>query len=322
MMGKHLVIMRYLTRTICIVLLLWGCDRSLDATAQPKVVRKKVVAQRKQIAKVRTNETIRTVKTTKVAPRPKVVRKKVVARKEQTAKVRNNQTIPVAKKNQTARSSKKTAAVKTEKFQAKAKNLVAPGTTPDRQTLVAKKVDVLPTGDTAKKLPASKKPAIRPRSDISDIMQSSGGESTAPSDKLIAATSNMSPRTRSTAIPKAYDAKGKIDPFEPLFKEKPVSVKKKKNKKRIPQTPLERIDLSQLKLVGIILASSGNRALVEESSGKGYVIKKGTYIGVNSGKVVKIKREKVVVEEEFEDVFGKTKLRQREIKLPKPPGEF
>ena len=97
---------------------------------------------------------------------------------------------------------------------------------------------------------------------------------------------------------------------------------KKKAKKRIPQTPLERIDLSQLKLVGIIMASSGNRALVEESSGKGYVIKKGTYIGINSGKVVKIKKEKVVVEEEFEDVFGKTKLHQREIKLPKPPGEF
>ena len=74
--------------------------------------------------------------------------------------------------------------------------------------------------------------------------------------------------------------------------------------------------------MGIILASSGNRALVEESSGKGYVIKNGTYIGINSGKVVRIKKEKVVVEEEFEDVFGKTKLRQREIKLPKPHGEF
>ncbi len=127
----------------------------------------------------------------------------------------------------------------------------------------------------------------------------------------------------SASIPKSYDAIGKIDPFEPLFREKPESVKKsKRKKKRIPRTPLERIDLSQLKLVGIILASSGNRALVEESSGKGYVIKKGTYIGMNSGKVVNIKKEKVVVEEEFEDVFGKTKFRHREIKLPKPPGEF
>jgi type IV pilus assembly protein PilP len=172
------------------------------------------------------------------------------------------------------------------------------------------------------KLAKPKKPAVRPRSDISETQLAYTDDSAAPSDKLIAATSNVTSKVRSVAIPAAYDALGKIDPFEPLFREKAVSVKKKKNKKRSPRTPLERIDLSQLKLVGIILASSGNRALVEEASGKGYVIKKGTYIGVNAGKVVKIKKEKVVVEEEFEDVFGKTKLRQREIKLPKPPGEF
>jgi len=322
MMGKHLVIMRYLTSTICIVLLLWGCDRTFDATAQPKVVRKKVVAKKKQIANVRTNETIRTAKTTDNALTPKVVRKKVVTQKELTAKVQTNQTVRIAKTNQAVGLSENMAAAKTEKSQAKAKNLAAPGTEPDRQTLVAKKVEVIPTGDTVAKLPAMKKPAVRPRSDISEIEQPSTGDRFAPSDMLIAATSNITPKMRSTAIPKAYDAKGKIDPFEALFKEKPVSVEKKKNKKRIPQTPLERIDLSQLKLVGIIMATSGNRALVEESSGKGYVIKKGTYIGVNSGKVVNIKKEKVVVEEEFEDVFGKTKLRQREIKLPKPPGEF
>jgi type IV pilus assembly protein PilP len=322
MMGKHLVIMRYLTSTICIVLLLWGCDRTYDESAQPKVVRKKVVAQKKQIAKVRTNETIRTAKTFNAASKPKVVRKKVVARKEQTAKVQTNQTVRVAKRNQTARLSKKAAMAKTETSQTKAKNLAAPGTKPDSQTLVAKKVEVIPTGDTVTNLPARVKPAVRPRSDISEIKQPSIGNSAAPSNKLIAATSNVTPKTRLTIIPKAYDARGKIDPFEPLFRRKPVTVGKKKPKKRIPQTPLERIDLSQLKLVGIIMASSGNRAMVEESSGKGYVIKKGTYIGVNSGKVVKIKKEKVVVEEEFEDVFGKTELRQREIKLPKPSGEF
>jgi type IV pilus assembly protein PilP len=77
-----------------------------------------------------------------------------------------------------------------------------------------------------------------------------------------------------------------------------------------------------LKLVGIILASSGNRALVEEASGKGYVIKKGTYIGINGGKIVKIQKEIVTVEEKFEDYSGKIQTRKRQIKLPKPPGEF
>ena len=314
MMGKYLVSMRYLISTICIVLLLWGCDRTVDATVQPKVVHKKVVVQKEQTTKVRTNETIRTARTTDATAQPKVVRKKVVVQKEQTAKVRTNQTVRIAKSNQAARLEKKTTAVKTDKAQAKAKT--------DRQTLIVKKVEVIPARDAVTKPVKPKKPAVRPRSDISEIKQPATDDSALSSDKLIAATSNVTPKMRLAAIPGVYNAIGKIDPFEPLFREKPVSVKKKTGKKRIPQTPLERIDLSQLKLVGIILASSGNRALVEESSGKGYVIKKGTYIGVNSGKVVKIKKEKVVVEEEFEDVFGKSKLRQREIKLPKPPGEF
>jgi type IV pilus assembly protein PilP len=322
MMGKYLVIMRYLISTICIVLFLWGCDRTVDAIAQPKVVHKKVVAQKEQTTKVRTNETISTAKTAEATAHPKVVRKKVVAQKEQTAKVSTHQTVHIPIANPAAPLEKKTAAVKTDKPQAKAKNQTVPKTKTDSQTLVAKKVEVIPTRDTVTKLPALKKPAVRPRSDLSEIKLLSINDTAAPSDKLIAATSNVTPKATSAAIPVAYNAIGKIDPFEPLFREKAVSVKKKKGQKRIPRTPLERIDLSQLKLVGIILASSGNRALVEESSGKGYVIKKGTYIGVNSGKVVKIKKEKVVVEEEFEDVFGKSKLRQREIKLPKPPGEF
>ena len=349
--------MRYLISTICIVLLLWGCDRTADATAQSKVVRKKVVAQKGQTTQVRTKETIRTAKTTDAATLPKVVRKKVVAQKAQPAKassnktvrtarttgaatptkvvrkkivaqkprpakVNNNKTARIAKTNRAARLDKHTAAVKIPEAQAKAENQTDTKTKTDGQTLVAKKIEVTPARDTVTKPAKSKKPAVRPRSDISEVKQLSTGDSAVPSDKLIAATSNVAPKAILAATPRAYDAIGKIDPFEPLFQRKSVSVNKKKIKKRIPQTPLERIDLSQLKLVGIIMASSGNRALVEESTGKGYVIKKGTYIGVNSGKVVKIKKEKVVVEEEFEDVFGKAKLRQREIKLPKPPGEF
>jgi type IV pilus assembly protein PilP len=120
-----------------------------------------------------------------------------------------------------------------------------------------------------------------------------------------------------------YNPKGKVDPFEPLFREKQtVALKKSKRKKRAPRTPLEKIDLSQLKLVAIVLASSGNRALVEESSGKGYVVKKGTYMGTNSGKVVRIEKNKVIVAEEFEDYRGNVTQRNKEIQLPKPPGEL
>jgi type IV pilus assembly protein PilP len=107
-----------------------------------------------------------------------------------------------------------------------------------------------------------------------------------------------------------------------LFREREVAASKSKRKKRIPRTPLEKIDLSQLKLVGIVTASSGNKALVEESNGKGYVIRKGTYIGTNAGKVVEIESDKVIVAEEYEDVVGNVTLRNKELTLPKPPGEF
>jgi type IV pilus assembly protein PilP len=61
---------------------------------------------------------------------------------------------------------------------------------------------------------------------------------------------------------------------------------------------------------------------MEESSGKGYIVKEGTYIGLNSGKVVGINADKVLVEEEFEDIYGKSVTQKKEITLPKPPGEL
>jgi type IV pilus assembly protein PilP len=82
------------------------------------------------------------------------------------------------------------------------------------------------------------------------------------------------------------------------------------------------MDLSQLKLVAIIRTPKGNKAMVDESSGKGYIIAKGTYIGMNSGTVVKILKDRLIIEEEAENVFGKITIRKRELKLQKPPGAF
>ena len=125
-----------------------------------------------------------------------------------------------------------------------------------------------------------------------------------------------------------YDPQGRIDPFIPLIKDEPVKVEKKalvdakgEVREKRTKTPLEKIEFDQLKLRAIIIAPSGNKALVEESSGKGYIIRKGTYIGRNDGKVIKILKDKVVVEELTENFEGKMTVKEKEIKLPKPPGE-
>ncbi len=124
-----------------------------------------------------------------------------------------------------------------------------------------------------------------------------------------------------------YDPKGKPDPFQPLFAtEAPQRMapgkKRGKQEKTLPLTPLQRIDLSQLKVVGIILSPAGNKALVEEPSGKGYVVTKGTYVGTNFGRVKKVLIDRVIVEETVEDFFsGGMKPQATELELQKKPGQ-
>lgn len=120
-----------------------------------------------------------------------------------------------------------------------------------------------------------------------------------------------------------YDPTGKIDPFAPLMKDKPAMAvgKEKAKKRRVPLTPLEKVDLSQLRLEGVLLAPGGNRAMVAEASGKGYIVSVGTFIGTRSGRVTQILKDRMIVEEEVENVLGKVTLQNRELKLQKPPGE-
>jgi type IV pilus assembly protein PilP len=122
----------------------------------------------------------------------------------------------------------------------------------------------------------------------------------------------------------SYNPVGKIDPFVPLLRDepaKPQQAEKIKKEKREPMTPLERVDLSQLKLTAIIRTPSGLKAMVEESTGKGYIVGMGTYMGIHSGKVVNILKDRVVVEEEIDDAQGNVVNRNSELKFQKPSGD-
>ena len=140
-------------------------------------------------------------------------------------------------------------------------------------------------------------------------------------------TSGNAIENATTGIRRIYDPEKRIDPFSPLFKaEKHVpaaedSANGVQKKKRIPKTPLEKIGLDQLKLVATIRAPSGNKGLVEDGKGKGYIVKKGTYVGLNSGIVTHIDSDRVVIEEEVENLMGKRVLQNTEMKLQKPAGE-
>lgn len=122
-----------------------------------------------------------------------------------------------------------------------------------------------------------------------------------------------------------YNPEGKIDPFEnPLRKESPktdIETVEPNKPDRIRQTPLEKISLSQLTLVGVIRFPSGYKAIVEEATGKGYMIKEGTYIGTNYGQVTEIQNDRIVIQEKVKDVLGKYTDKTRQLKLQKPLGE-
>jgi Tfp pilus assembly protein PilP len=100
------------------------------------------------------------------------------------------------------------------------------------------------------------------------------------------------------------------DPFRPMTLRSKVARPTREN-----LSPLERNELSQLKLVAIIWDIKEPRAMVEDGAGLGYVVKVGTPIGSNDGKVKAIHRNEVVVEEFAFDDYGASKKRDVSIKL-------
>jgi type IV pilus assembly protein PilP len=80
-------------------------------------------------------------------------------------------------------------------------------------------------------------------------------------------------------------------------------------------SPLERLDLAQIKVVGIIWDIKEPRAMVEDSAGLGYIVKVGTPIGSNEGTVKAIHRNQIVVEEFTDDIYGVRKKIDRSLSL-------
>ena len=83
-------------------------------------------------------------------------------------------------------------------------------------------------------------------------------------------------------------------------------------------TPLQRYELEQYKLTGIVWGVDRPRALVEDPEGMGHVIELGTYIGKKWGKVTQITSTQLVVTEEYLTPDGALVVNPIEIKLQYP----
>jgi Tfp pilus assembly protein PilP len=105
-----------------------------------------------------------------------------------------------------------------------------------------------------------------------------------------------------------YDPSGKRDPFAP-FDFAP------KNQDTEGKSPLELYSIGQLRYTSYLSGFDEPIAIVENSAGKGYTVKKGTKIGPNGGLVTDIFADRIVVVESVIDFTGNSKTDTLELKL-------
>ena len=113
-----------------------------------------------------------------------------------------------------------------------------------------------------------------------------------------------------------YQVIGVRDPFQPFAGINPAGTKP--GGSMGPDT-LQRLSLSQVYLVGVIM-SKQNRALIQDSSGMGFIITEGTLIGENNGIVTKITKDSLTVKQHFKDYMGCVSTREVVLALRKEEG--
>jgi Tfp pilus assembly protein PilP len=113
-----------------------------------------------------------------------------------------------------------------------------------------------------------------------------------------------------------YDPTGKPDPFKSFILATAAQEEIAPKVVRRQLTPLQKMPLSEIEagLKAIIWGQLGNKALVEDATGKGYVVQEGTYVGQHDGIVKKIYEDRIIVEEYRRDP-GKDRLEPNEVVL-------
>ncbi len=104
-----------------------------------------------------------------------------------------------------------------------------------------------------------------------------------------------------------YNPEGLKDPFKPFVLERETVEGVDARK---PRTYLETVDLSQLDLIAVVVAEDDSWAMVRDAKGIGYVVKAGTMIGTDGGRVHEIRPGEVVIRSSRADAQGVTVERE------------
>ncbi len=91
-------------------------------------------------------------------------------------------------------------------------------------------------------------------------------------------------------------------------------------KPQLPLTPLQKMAVGQIErgFKAVIWGDMGMRAMIEDGSGKGYIVGVGTPLGGNNGLITDIQSDRLVIQQEVWDAnFKQMVPRVVEIKLTK-----
>lgn len=106
-----------------------------------------------------------------------------------------------------------------------------------------------------------------------------------------------------------YRGAGLRDPFRSFVLERTKELAEEE------RGPLEQFDLAQLTVVAIVWGTDRARAMIEDPSGRGYVIQEGTAIGKNDGYVTRISDNSVTVLETYVDYLGDSTQKEIEMRV-------
>lgn len=119
----------------------------------------------------------------------------------------------------------------------------------------------------------------------------------------------------------SYDPGGKRDPFRPpqeMFENRVAEAAAAEAPVGPPATPLEELDVVEWKLTAVIQTPGSPRAMVEDSTGRGYIIEIGTTIGRWKGRVARIEDDRVIVVETYKDTRGGERRQEIPLMLRNP----
>ena len=117
-----------------------------------------------------------------------------------------------------------------------------------------------------------------------------------------------------------YKFEARPDPFLPFFNSKKPSDEKtseeKKNTTNEVLTELRKFEPGQLRLVAVMAFKDKNIAMLEDVTGKGYLVEQGTLIG-RHGIVSSIKPDLLLVTETYETTTGRKVVNEIPLRMQK-----